>query len=648
MGQVSRASPCRDSSQPRRWTTRRGRLRRLRQVLLLAACALFGSAGQARQDDGAPPAGPGSIVGLHGPQAPSVIATPVDTDWHAYAHGNASRLAILLSGPEPGSWLGLVEGLRALGVPLTVTHDWQEAVRHRMVVVYPGISGRWLDPEALAALRAVPQGGGTLLGFDLQGVAMASTFGVREVMPARNRFAFRFVDGGRVPREAEIPLGQAAHPELGLWTFGYAAAGAAVLARFDNGDAALLDNTSAGGHAYTLGVDVGDLALRGYNNRQEGIARAYVNQYEPAADVLMHWIKDRYREAEPHAVTLATAPEGKVLPVMISHDLDYLDSLRNAQEYLAFERQAGIRATYFVQAKYVRDWEDKAFLEGDGIELIRALARGGMEIASHSVAHSRVFNRMDPGTGEERFPGYHPVVTERLVCKGCSVFGELRVSRFLLEQLVGTAPVSFRAGHLLNPRSLPESLVASGYRYGSNSTANDLLTHLPVHAHFGRSSSVELPLYEFPVTIEDEEAPPLGQRVAPALALAEDVIRDEGIFVVLVHPNIVGHKLQFERDLVQALRDRAWFGTVAEFGDWWSARDAVDVDLIPGVPAGAETGTPTRVHLHAEQAISGLTLQLPAGTCVAPGALVRSCQEGRAVLGLLHGDAELELLQQRP
>ena len=47
--------------------------------------------------------------------------------------------------------------------------------------------------------------------------------------------------------------------------------------------------------------------------------------------------------------------------------------------------------------------------------------------------------------------------------------------------------------------------------------------------------------------------------------------------------------------------------------------------------------------LGAPLAIAGLTLQLPGGACPAPDPLVLSCRDGRAVLGPLQGDAELQL-----
>ena len=203
--------------------------------------------------------------------------------------------------------------------------------------------------------------------------------------------------------------------------------------------------------------------------------------------------------------------------------------------------------------------------------------------------------------------------------------------------------MSFRAGHLTNPEHLPEALLAAGYLFGSDSTANDLLTHFPVHTHYDRGSRSELPVFEFPVTIEDEEKPPLGQRVGPALALADDLIRDEGVMVVLIHPNVTDHKLQFERELIAGLRGRAWFGTLGDFGRWWSARDQVQVDVLP---AGADSEAP-HLRLQAPLAIAGLTLRLPAGWTLAAGGAVRSVEDGCAVLDRFEGALDL-VLQPRP
>lgn len=580
------------------------------------------------------------IEAWRGPLTASVIAPPLTTPWEAFSAGGDSRLAILLTGEDGGSWLALVEGLKALGVPLLVTRDWQNAILHRVVLVYPTISGLSLPPEGLAALRAFPERGGTLIGFQVLGGGLNPTFGVGEAVPGRGRFALEFTQAPIATGDATVPLGRRDHPELGLGTYAYVPTDATVLARFDTGEAAVVHKTVGMGHTYAVGLDFGDLASRGFNNRQQSIARSYVNQFEPAVDTLLHWIKDRYREGEPAAVTLSGTPDGRELPIMLTHDLDYLRSLRNALEYVDFERGQGIRATYFVQTKYISDWEDHAFLDQDGIALIRSLAEAGMEVGSHTVAHTRQFAKLELGSGSELFPDYQPHVASKFVCTGCSLFGELRVSQFLLRQITGAPPVSFRSGHLLNPPELPQALLATHFHYGSDSTANDLLTHLPVHTHFGRATHEELPVFEFPVSIEDEAKPDLGDRVGAALALIERIIRDEGILVVLIHPNIVGHKLQFERELVAALRERAWFGTVAAFGSWWEARDAVALDVVPIGPPPARQ---LQLRIDAPQPISGLTLQLPAGYTVARGGVMRAVDSAHAVLGPIEGEVTLTL-----
>ena len=93
---------------------------------------------------------------------------------------------------------------------------------------------------------------------------------------------------------------------------------------------------------------------------------------------------------------------------------------------------------------------------------------------------------------------------------------------------------------------------------------------------FGRRSPV-LDVCED--TIEDEESPLLGDRLLPALALADRLARYGGLFVVLIHAEITDHKLRFEKALVEALRQRAWFGTLREFGEFWAARDKASVDV---------------------------------------------------------------------
>lgn len=140
---------------------------------------------------------------------------------------------------------------------------------------------------------------------------------------------------------------------------------------------------------------------------------------------------------------------------------------------------------------------------------------------------------------------------------------------------------------------------------------------------YDRLSESEVDIFEFPVTIEDEELPPMGERIPQALVLAKQIARYGGTVVVLIHPNILGHKLEFEKQFYEAVKDWAWFGSMREFGDWWSARNLSHVDV-------AGKADRMMVSINAPRRISGMTLEVPVGWILLPQEGVR--QDGRTII----------------
>jgi peptidoglycan/xylan/chitin deacetylase (PgdA/CDA1 family) len=505
--------------------------------------------------------GPGS-----GPAASTPLRPAVPARWQSFAGGAPSRLAVLLT-DTTAPWLPLAHGLTSIGIPFEITRDYHEALTHRVVFVYPVISGRALSPDALHALSAFD---GTLIATNVLGGGMAATFGFADVVPSRSRATLTFAPqlGFADPREStlRVPPG----------TYGYTRPAEPPLATFDDGTAALTRH----GRAYALGVDLGALLAIGYQGRDETMARAYDNAFEPTIDVWLRVLRRLYVDGEPDAVTLGTVPAAKPLSVMITHDVDYTRSVENSLVYAAFEHQAGIPATYFVQTKYLRDYNDDVFFDDTQRPRLARLAAMGMELASHSVAHSRQFATLPVGTGEERYPAYRPFVRDAATTVGASVLGELRVSKFLLETVApGDTVTAFRPGYLAEPRALPQALAAAGYRYSSSTTADVSLTHLPFALDVDRQGVAESGVTEFPVTIEDEAPPRMDLRLPAAIDVARRIARYGGELVVLIHPNVTDYKLRFEQGLVAALRDSAWFGTVSGFGRWWSARASTTCDV---------------------------------------------------------------------
>ena len=93
-------------------------------------------------------------------------------------------------------------------------------------------------------------------------------------------------------------------------------------------------------------------------------------------------------------------------------------------------------------------------------------------------------------------------------------------------------------------------------------------------------------------------------RMPQALAVADRVSRYGGLYVVLIHPNVLDHKLDFQKRLVAALKNRAWFGSLRDFGAWWTARDQITWQV-------QYEGRRRTLLLESPQPISDLVLQLP-------------------------------------
>jgi hypothetical protein len=548
--------------------------------------------------------------GLSGPSNVTSVPVVRPTPWNQYAKGTRTRLAVLLTDPS-SAWLGLAHGLKTIGIPFLITENYAEAITHKVVLVYPTISGNVLSPEALHALAEFPRHGGTLIGSHVVGGGLNEVFGFREAVASRQRFDVYFKREAAIastftdPRERTVRLGHRDTHSEALGSYGYTQTTDPV-ALYEDGTAAVTHKSYGEGHAYALGVDVGFLLLRGHNNRGEELAWSFDNRFDPTLDVWLRLLKAIYMAGEPDAVTIGTVPFGKSLSVMLTHDVDFTKSMSNAVTYAQYEKSQGIIGTYFIQTKYIRDFNDDIFFDAHGVSHLTTLVELGMEIGSHTVAHSKIFNRFPMGTGSERYPSYTPFVKDRLTAFNGTILGELRVSKFLLEQFSQQTLVSFRPGELSNPFALPQALQATGYRYSSTATANNSLTHLPYQLNYDRLGKAETNVFEFPVTVEDEELPKLGERVPAALELARQISHYGGSFVVLIHPNILDHKLEFEKRFVEAVKSFAWFGSISQFGRWWSARNDVALDVSREEDSYVVT-------VQVTSPVDGLTIQVPHG-----------------------------------
>lgn len=546
---------------------------------------------------------------LAGPETASAMPAAQPSTLADYGEGGESRMAVLIT-DENSNWLGVVHGFKTIGIPFVVTTDVERALTHDVVFVYPMISGRTVAPEDLQALRKFPDSGGTLIGTNVLGGGMKDIFGFEAVRETKDHafvdFNLQTPEGQKLHAigQHKIKIGSETKIASNPGSNAYLAPAQPPIAVYEDGQAAIVKRDfESGGAAYAIGLDLGQMLLKGHNFKEDDIAFSYANQYQPTLDALLNFMAEIYR-SEAGGVTLGTVPDGKQLSVMMTHDVDYKRSVRNAVDYAKMEATYGVRSTYFIQTKYIRDYNDVPFLDEAGTQALRALSNMDVEIASHSVSHSLQFHDFPVGSGEEALPSYQPYVRNSERTSKASLMGELRVSKFILENLSGQQVRSFRPGYLSLPKKLPEVLDWSGYDYSSSVTANKSLTHLPFQLMQSRFYDHESRIFEFPITIEDELPPLMGDRLPEAIAVAEQLALYGGTMVTLSHPDILGHKFEFAEGFIQAVKPYAWFGTLSEFGDWWTARDAVGIDIMPHAEGEA-------LRVSCPLPIKGLTLKIP-------------------------------------
>jgi hypothetical protein len=515
-------------------------------------------------------------------------------------------------GPDPENPLALVHSLKEMGIPFFITRDLGQALRHRLVILYPSVDSRtFTQPQAEQITTFVRQGG-FIFAQNVFWGGIQSIFGFRSFAPSRKRYHLAFSSTTdpvmqylNRPEERDVSLGSDHFPEI-IWSNGYVpATGAEVLARFEDGSAALLTNSIGKGKVYLLGLSLVDVVLRSQDNRDYEAQRHYVNAFEPGADVWLLILRAWYENYAKDWARLATIPEGQRSALLLSHDVDWENSFAPGLDFARIEKANQAKSTFFIQTKYVDDANSKAFLFEPNLETVRQLKSGGSTVGSHSIIHSRGFNKFELGSGHEDYPSYQPRGLGFDTASGATVFGEVRVSKGLLDgEIPEQNTTFFRAGHLRVPVSLPEALERSGYQFDSSFTADDVLSNFPFALPRDLGFEEDSDIYEFPVTIEDEESPGFAKRVPQALQVILANAENGAVSVVLIHSNESHLKAAAEQELLRQLPADILKTDMVSFGTFWRARDHLQWNV-------SSTSIPTQAVLQvkSDDSVTGLTFE---------------------------------------
>ena len=521
------------------------------------------------------------------------------------------QVAVLMTS-DRGGGLGYVHAFRAMGIPFFVTHDLDTALHHALVFVYPEVDRETFTSAETNKIMKFVHSGGTIFAQQVLADGLGPLFGFRAYQPGKSRHGIniaaaddplaKYLDR---PQERSIPLAGASEQEL-FATSGYTSDGTSkILARFEDGSAALLEKSVGQGTVYLSGVGYDDVILRAQCNRHYRPFRAYVNAFEPGGDVWLLLLRAWYEGFAPGAVRLATMPRGQRSVLLLSHDIDWEYSVPKCLAYASMEDRHHVRSTFFMQTKYVSDANGQGFFYGPNLDVLRKLVAMGFDVESHTVIHSRAFNRFSYGAGNETYTNYRPRATRPYEAVQGTVLGEVRVSKELLDgALPGHHTIFFRAGHLRFPTSLAEALVNGSYEFDSSFTAPDVMSNFPFRLTYDRDFEHESPIYEFPVTIEDEEEPPLPERIGTALEVIKANADNGAASVILIHTNDDETKVPAEEKLLNGLPPDIAISDMTTFARFWRARDWLKWQVLPA-------GNPNEVILKAESAepVSGLTFE---------------------------------------
>jgi len=486
-------------------------------------------------------------------------------------------VAVLLMGSEAES-LAAEEVLYQMGIPHYVTRSPEVSRRAAMVLVSFGQVERVDRNLALSLLSYVEQGG-ILVAQKPRASSLAPIFGYQKAIASKGRHEIiwepidaplkAYVDA---PEEEVIRLGSYSHDEL-FWTIGYVTEDATVLARFEDGTAAITERKTGNGRAIAIGGSLIDLVIRSYLDRDFGVQKVGSNSFEPSTDMTLLFIKAAYRQYVPDGLTISTMPPGKPGALIITHDIDAQSSFENIDDFARLEKRYGTTSTIFLQTKYVDDYYDTDFMTLENLSKMRKLASEGFEIASHTVSHTQHFPRLPLGEIVKDPDFYRPRIVSMTETVNATVRGEVWVSKSIISSNGMPPPRSFRTGHLVFNRYLVNVLKEAGYLYDSSMGVYHCACNFPFRQFRNRSFRTQSDIIEIPVTMSDYDWLEDMTRLLPNFKQILIKNADNGAPVtLLIHPTRKADKLESLDLLLRWLPRNFWVGTLEDFGKFWCSR----------------------------------------------------------------------------
>jgi hypothetical protein len=515
-----------------------------------------------------------------------------------------------LNNEASSSTFSVEQALQVAGIPYIVTTDIASATQYAMVVTssyFPDTS-KFINANG-TVLRNYVNSGGVLVAANIKSSSLNDLFGIETVARTAGRYSmsWQMETGDHALRYFDDPYEQTInfafdYETVGasIPTRGYALSSACqqagtckVLAKFDDGSAAVIKNSYGAGKVYTLGFSYTDIIVRNMMNRDGDHAqRAGSNEFEPAVDVFELFFRAVYLDNVAYGVWKHTSLHDSQATVMLTHDVDCATGMQLMNEFAAMENAKGVPASYNITTHYLQDDQLSPFYSNYFDKVLELAARPGVSIQSHSVGHfpdfadQSVFPVGAAGNTKENYRPYCDGTETDCSTTGGTVYGELEVSKALLEDEIAAPQLkTFRSGYLAFNNYQIQVLEQLGYLYDSSYSANDVLTNFPYLLKYNRRFSDRTAnVYEIPVTISDsgsnsgKPAADYPAIVAKWLDVTARNAANSAPTTLLVHPNR-DYKIAAQEDYITSLQNspvKYYITTMEEFGDFWRERAAVN------------------------------------------------------------------------
>ena len=522
----------------------------------------------------------------------------------SYTYGQVTshserKLAIYL--PEPNGDVNYPANLSSVkqigdvtGLPYIISSSFFECLSYGVVLFATPVEEMSLTSSQEELLMTYVENGGSVIFSGLEDDDLLEFSGVESVNISRSRYYLNFVSPFEKKelrwindeKEHQIKLGSPSYGDI-ILSYGYSVSEGEMLAEYRSGNAGLVKMIRGDGIVYTFGLLWRDMIVRNNLDRDFQANREYSNYFEATSDVIMLLVRGMFAEAVPNSVWISPAPYDSKAVLMITHDVCSHTAQIFANDFAQMELDRGISATYNITTHKFKD-----DINGDNytshIAQMQSLVNKNHVIGSHSYGHFPDFDIPDIFPVGERITSisnYNPYYSlEKKRTIGGTVYGEIGVSKMLLEKDLNTNVIMHRSGHLyVNPYQY-NVLDELGFLYSSSYTQGDILTGFPFYAHYDRAmNGEELAILEMGLAISDvfgSYHDPIDEfnwqdKARLWLEVTEKYADNNSFTNILVHPNR-SYKLDALVYLLDNMSKDIYPMELTKYGEFWKEKNTVD------------------------------------------------------------------------